>query len=142
MIRLDAPRLLRGEEVTAGPGGTITPTERKKKMKNTMRVVGTGITGIAVLTVIFLLGFYGLGWQKFFSPKQAEIKREVWENTQSYTEGAARDLATYLQQYTKADDPADKETIRQVVIMRFANLDAKKINNAGLRGFLVSMRGY
>ena len=96
---------------------------------------------VSVIVVTFILGLAGLGFQKFFSPKSQNIKREVWENTQSYVEGAVVDLAEYFEQYQRAESD-DRESIRAVVVMRFANLDAEKVNNANLRTFLTQMRGY
>lgn len=96
---------------------------------------------VLVFAAAFIIGLAGLGLQKFFSPKSQNIKREVWENTQSYVEGATTDLANYFEQYQKAG-PDDREAIRSIVVMRFANLDSKKVNSTGLRSFLVQMRGY
>jgi hypothetical protein len=97
---------------------------------------------VAGLVVVFAIGMLGLGWDKFFLPKKENIKRQVFEQTQSYVQGATQDLAMYFDQYNKATDPTDKETIRQVVVMRFSNFDAKLIDNAGLRAFLTNMRGF
>lgn len=108
-------------------------------MKDKLKIGAYVVLG---LVAMFVIGLYWLGWQKFFAPKQANIQREVFEHTQSYVHGAARDLAAYYEQYTKAGTAEDKEAIRQVVIMRFANLDAGLIDNSGLRSFLTNMRGY
>jgi hypothetical protein len=97
---------------------------------------------IGALALIFALGVYGLGWNKFFMPRQENIRRETFEHTQSYVQGATQDLAVYFDQYAKATTQEDKETIRQVVVMRFSNLDASLIDNAGLRQFLTNMRGF
>jgi len=108
-------------------------------MRDIGKIVLLSVVGLGV---IFLLGMYGLGWNKFFLPKQENIKREVFEQTQSYVHGATQDLAMYFDQYNRAESVEDKEAIRQIVIMRFSNFDATKIDNVGLRSFLTNMRGY
>ena len=97
---------------------------------------------IAVPVLVFLLGLAGLGWRKFFIPKHENIRREVFENTKSYTHGKIQDLAKYFEEYTKTDDLVEKTAIQGIVKMRFAEFDSERINSATLRRFLISMRGY
>lgn len=99
------------------------------------------IIGISILGIIFIFGLFGLGWQKFFLPKQENIKREVFEQTQSFIHGKTQDLAKYYEEYTKADDK-EKEAIKQIIIIRFAELDATKLTSPKLRTFLESTRGF
>jgi cell division septal protein FtsQ len=95
----------------------------------------------AVVVVIFVIGLLGLGWQKFFKPKYENVRREVFENTQSYVHGKIQDLAKYKVEYENAET-SNREVIRQVIIVRFAEFDESKIQTTGLRNFLVQMRGY
>jgi len=97
------------------------------------------IVGILLLPLLF--GLYELGLFKFLEPKRENIRREVFEQTQSYTHGKIQDLAKYLEEYDKADTN-EKETIKQLIILRFAEFDETKIKPVGLRTFLKRMRGY
>lgn len=102
------------------------------------KIVGLSLT---VLVVLFLLGLYGLGWMKFFEPKKENIRREIFEQTQSYTHAKIQDLAKIHSEYSKADAKG-KEALRQMIIMRFAEFDETKIKPQKLRNFLTNTRGY
>lgn len=104
----------------------------------TWKIVGLSLI---VLVVLFLLGLYGLGWMKFFEPKKENIRREIFEQTQSYTHGKIQELAKYHDEYNRAD-AKDKEALRQMIIMRFAEFDAEKIKSPKLKNFLINTRGY
>ena len=107
-------------------------------MKTGFKIAG-GL--LAVLVVVFLFGLYGLGWMKFFEPKKENIRREIFEQTQSYVHGKIQDLAKYYDEYNKGKQ-GDRETIRQMIILRFAEFDESKIRSSKLRTFLTRMRGY
>lgn len=107
-----------------------------------IKMVGIGIGSIVgILIISFIFGLYGLGWMKFFGPKKENIRREIFEQTQSYVHGKIQDLAKYQDEYNSADING-KEAVRQLIIVRFAEFDETKIKPARLRNFLVSMRGY
>lgn len=108
-----------------------------------LKVFGASVGAFAgILIVIFIVGLCGLGYYKFFGPKKENIKREIFENTQSYTHGKIQELAKNFDEYNRADSPKDKESIRQVIIMRFAEFDESKIRSQALRSFLTKMRGF
>jgi len=96
---------------------------------------------VGMMALIFILELFGLGMFKFFEPKRENIRREIFENTQSYTHGKIQDLAKYYEEYNKADAD-EKETIKQLIILRFAEFDASKVNSAKLQNFLRNTRGY
>ena len=106
--------------------------------KNVMKGIGLLII---VLVFLFVIGLFELGWMKFFEPKKENIRREIFEETQSYVHGKIQDLAKYHDEYRKADVD-EKESIRQLIILRFAEFDETQIRSAGLRQFLTNMRGY
>ena len=111
-------------------------------MGTKLKIAGLSIGGLAAFfAIIFIFGLAGLGYYKFFEPKKENIRREVFEQTQSYVHGKIQDLAKYYEEYNKAK-PNDKEAIRQLIIMRFAEFDESKIRSLKLRSFLVSMRGF
>jgi len=96
---------------------------------------------IGILVIFFILELVGLGFFKFFEPKRENIRREIFENTQSYTHGKIQDLAKYHEEYNKSDADG-KETIKQLIILRFTEFDETKIKPVGLRNFLKRTRGY
>lgn len=97
---------------------------------------------VGILAIIFVIGLFELGWMKFFNPKYENVKREVFENTQSYTHGKIQDLAKYHYEYQNTKSPEDREALRQVIINRFAEFDESKIKSQELASFLRKMRGY
>lgn len=109
------------------------------KTKGVLYVIG-GLISIFIITFIF--GLYGLGWMKFFEPKKENIRREIFEQTQSYTHGKIQDLAKYYEEYNKTMEQEEREAIRQLIIMRFAEFDEENVRSDKLRNFLTAMRGY
>ena len=101
------------------------------------------ITGIvvAVLIVPIFIGLYSMGMFKFFAPMEKNIQREVFENTKSYLHAAQQDLGKYYHEYQNADEKG-KKTIESVIRIRFAELDASKLQSPQIRAFLAKTRGY
>ncbi len=111
-------------------------------MKNYIKI---GLISIGVLIVfillLFILGVLNLSMFKFFAPRYENVRREVFENTQSYTHGKIQDLAKYKEEYDKAEFE-EKELVRQIIILRFAEFDESKIKSQNLKNYLIKMRGY
>ncbi|KKL04271.1 hypothetical protein LCGC14_2617760 [marine sediment metagenome] len=108
-----------------------------------LKIFGITVGGlIALLLLMVVLGLFGLGWFKFFGPKYEDVRRDIFENTQSYVHGKIQALAKYKNEHDRAESPAGKEAIRQLIINQFAEFDETKIKAAGLRNFLTNMRGY
>ena len=101
------------------------------------------ITGYVLggLVGLFVVGLLSLGATKFFGPRQENIRRNIFENTQSYVHGKTQDLSKYYAEYTEADAEG-KESIKALIVMQFADFDESDIRSARLRSFLVQMRGY
>jgi len=101
------------------------------------------ITGIiiAVLVIPILIGLYSLGWFNFFAPATANIQREVFENTKSYLHAAQQDLGKYYAEYQSADEK-ERKTIESIIKIRFAELDASKLQSFEVKNFLKKTRGY
>jgi hypothetical protein len=97
---------------------------------------------VGIVAFVFMMGLVGLGYYKFFAPKKENIRREVFEQTQSYVHGKIQDLAKYKKEYDEAESVESKNAIRSVILVRFAEFDESKIKASALRGFLISMRGY
>lgn len=112
------------------------------KIKTGLTIGSLSLSGLVLFGgLIFGCGLFGLGYYKFFAPKYANVEREVFENTKSFTHGKIQDLAKYYEEYTKAGAEG-KESIRQLIILNFAEFDTNKIQNFKLKAFLVSQRGY
>jgi hypothetical protein len=112
-------------------------------MKEGVKWAALSLLGLVVLVAVaFVLGLGGLQWKRFFAPRHENVRREVFEETQSYVHGKVQDLAKYKDEYDKADSAEDREAVRQVIVLRYAEFDETKIKAAGLRAFLVRMRGY
>jgi len=97
---------------------------------------------LGLIILIFALNIGGLSWKRFFDPKYENVKREVFEQTKSYTHGKIQDLAKYFEEYQKADMVDDKQAIKSIIQIRFSEFDASKINNTKLQQFLINMRGF
>ena len=108
---------------------------------NTLKIIGIGLL---VIFGLFLLsmGLEYLNLVKFgyFAPKYENVKREVFENTQSYVEGKRQDLVKYRLEYLKSKDPQEKEALRQTIVQMFANFDEEKLTDPELKSFLHSMK--
>lgn len=105
--------------------------------------VGAKIIGIIILITIVMFGleFAGIEWSKFFAPKKANIEREVFENTKSFTHGKIKELAKHYKEYSESDSD-DKQIIKNIIREDFADFDKEKINTQKLKSFLTEMRGY
>jgi len=99
-----------------------------------------GITGMVVVAIV-LLGFGSLAYYKYFVPKWADARREVFENTKSYNEGKTMDLARYRLEYLQEKDPDSKEALASTIRHMFADFDKEKLTPE-LRKFLQEVRGY
>lgn len=105
---------------------------------------GIKIIGIIVLIAVIAFGLElaGLEWTRFFAPKRANIEREVFENTKSFTHGKIKELAKHYQEYNEVGSADDRQIIKNVIRESFADFDKGKINTQKLKDFLTEMRGY
>ena len=108
-------------------------------MKDFLKVSGLIILTILCFTgLLFIMSGIGLIHFKFFGPKYESVRRQVFEETKSYTYGAVQDLVKYKYEWERADYTG-KKAIENVVRMRFANFDPNKINNPELRYWFESI---
>ncbi len=89
---------------------------------------------VCTLVLIFGLNYFGLVNFHFFAPKYENVKREVFENTQSYVEGKRQALTKHYNEWRKADN-TNKEAIRMVVLQEFANFDTKLFTTEQLKWY-------
>ncbi len=99
-----------------------------------------GVVGfISIVVFVFVMSYLDLGFKRFFGPKHENVRREIFENTKSYSHGKIQDLARYYEQYSTNED---KDSIAELIKMQFADFDESVIHNSKLRNFLTSIRGY
>lgn len=109
---------------------------------STGRIILYFLLAIAMLiTVDFLGNSYGLISYGFFAPKQENIRRKVFEKTQSYVDGKIQDLSSYKLQLDTTKDPVKQGAIKAVIRTQFSNFDINDCPDE-LKSFLQSVRGY
>ena len=92
-----------------------------------MKTVLIWLLGIILLFAsLFGLQYLGLVNYKFFAPKYQNVQREVFENTQSFTEGKRQDLIKYYHEWFSSDKQG-KEALKEMVIDDFASYDISKL---------------
>ena len=94
---------------------------------------------IGIGALMFGLQFAGLVNYGFFAPKYEKVRRNVYEETQSYVEGKRQEIVKYKLEYQLSKDPAEKEAIRRTIIQTTANLDLTLLS-PDLEQFVLSLR--
>lgn len=97
---------------------------------------------VGIIVILFVLELVGLGFFKFFEPKRENIRREIFENTKSYTQGMEQDLAKYYYEWTKAETQENKTAIEGIIRLRFGEFDKAKLDSPELINFLTNVRGF
>lgn len=84
------------------------------------KVFATVVGGFIALTAFgFLMSYVGLFHASIFGPAYEQVRRNTFEQSQSYNEGMVRDLENLKMQYEKADDE-EKIGLRATIIHRFS----------------------
>lgn len=108
-----------------------------------MKIILISIVSIvSLISILFGFGVLELEFMKFFGPKKENIRREIFENTKSYSHGKQMDLARYYEEYQKAESEKDKELIANLIKMQFGSFDDSQITNNQLKQFLITIRGF
>jgi hypothetical protein len=107
-------------------------------MKTALGVIG-GL--IAVILLGWILQANNYVNFAFWAPKYENVRRNTFENTQSYVQGKIQDLSNYKLQYSQAKDTDTKQGIQSVIRTQFANFDINQCPEE-LKPFLQEMRGY
>lgn len=104
----------------------------------------------ALIIILLFIGLLGLGFGLqyldlinfgFFAPKYAKVERHIFENTPSYIQGKIQDLSNYKLQYDQTKNESDKESIKSVIHIQFANFNISDCPDE-LKQFLQMARGY
>lgn len=100
-------------------------------------------------SIIALLIGFALTWiaqgqdffmYKFWQPKMENVRREVFENTQSYVESKRQDLTKYRLEYLRDTSAMDRQALKMTIVQEFANFDESKLTEPQLREFLRQMK--
>ena len=100
------------------------------------------ISGIIIF--VSLLGFVGNGMglisYKLFGPAWEDARRDVYENTNSFTKAKVQEATKLRLEYLKSDDPAVKNALQSTIQMSFADFDVDKyVKNDELRQWVNAM---
>ncbi len=96
------------------------------------------------ITILILAGLFGLEYlglfnYKFFEPKYENVRRQVFENTQSYVEGKRQEIIKYKLEYERAKTKQEKEAIRYTILETTANLNLNLLS-PDLKYFILKLR--
>lgn len=102
------------------------------------------IVGIIMALTVLLFGFgmIDVAYKSFFKPKYENVDRATFEKTKPYVHGNIQDIAKLYEEYHKAESEEDKEAIKNLIKIRFAEFDANLIKSQKLRNFFETARGY
>jgi hypothetical protein len=106
-----------------------------------MKIAGISIAAlIGVLALVWLIQGNDFFMYQFFAPKYENVRREVFENTQSYVESKRQDLVKYRLEYMRAKTDEEKAALKFTIVQEFANFDETKLPSPELRDFLRQMK--
>jgi hypothetical protein len=94
---------------------------------------------LLLISSFFLGDYVSLKWSEFISPKKENVRRKVFENTNSYIRGKNQDLLNYYRQYQKAT-AEDKEAIAELIRTDLADFPEKHIQSDRLRHFFIKIK--
>lgn len=101
-----------------------------------MKATGLVVLGLLAVGALGFIGVaYDTGMYKFWAPKQENIRREVFTNTQSFVQGKISYLTQLRLDYETAADGPQKRAVRSMILN-----EANQVNHdllpANLRGFI------
>jgi fructose-1,6-bisphosphatase len=106
-----------------------------------------GIVMGTLTTIVLLFGLtVGSRWvslqvEKWFAPREENVRREVFENTKSYNEGKEQELAKTYKEYMSATTEDERKGLRAYVTHTFADYPIERLDPA-LQNFVRECRGY
>lgn len=99
--------------------------------KTAMSVLGAIVAFVAVVALILGLSFggryVGQEFDRFFNPREENIRREVFEQTKSYNEAKEQELIKYKFEYETGDDQT-KKAIASAVRHAFADYNDEELD--------------
>ncbi len=96
-------------------------------MKDGLKVIGGFVLLIGILIGLsYAFGWIGVHQTKTIGKAQQNAERTVFEGTQSYVEGKRQEALKCYKEYQSATEE-EKESIKEIVSLSFANFDEKKL---------------
>ena len=105
-------------------------------MKRVFASFAVIISLVVLFALCFGMEFAGIHIAGFFAKERANIERDVFMNTRSYTSGQIQQLTRYRIQYIREKDEAGKAAIRSTVRMQFAEFPIDRLPTPELRDFM------
>lgn len=120
-------------------------------MSKTGTFLGFSAGGCGVIVLLLVLSAGGIGvalanrWinlqvEGWFAPREANVQREVFENTKSFNEGKEQELSKAYREYMSGDAD-EKQGIKTYVRHTFADYDIERLAPE-LQNFVRDCRGY
>lgn len=98
-------------------------------MKKYLAPIGIAILIFcSIVGIVFAGNLFGLWSYSFFAPKYENVRRNVFENTQSYVEGKRQSLTNYYDEFRSAE-PTEKKAIRKLMMQEFSNFDVNQLGS-------------
>lgn len=94
-------------------------------MKAALAIIG----GLALfLGLIFVLNLFGFGMDTFFKPRETALDNKVFQESQQYNDGMARDLSNMQMQWLDphTTDP-QKAAIRDTILHRYGGYNKSRL---------------
>lgn len=95
-------------------------------------LVGGAFAVLALLILIFGLAVGGrwtvLQVDRWLAPQEANVQREVFEETKSYNEGKEQELVKYKFEWERSTDPVTRRAIESAVRHSFADYDISRLD--------------
>jgi hypothetical protein len=93
---------------------------------------------LGLVAIVWVLSANDLALSRVFAPRREAVRRQVFEQSKAYREGAAQELRGMQMQYVQADS-AHRAALRDVILHRAAGYDEATMP-ADLRAFLHSLQ--
>lgn len=87
--------------------------------------VWIAILAFAALT--FAIGFYLMAYRTV-APEFENVRREVFENTQSFVHGKNQHIARLALEYIRAE-PAHRDALRQMILSEASTIEKQKLTS-------------
>ncbi len=107
-------------------------------------IAGTIGVIIALMIICSGLGFLGdslnFASASFWQPRQQNLQRHIYQNTDSFTRGMAGDLQNLHIQYVQSKDEEVKATIAATVLQRTAGVNLASLNDPIIESWVENLR--
>jgi hypothetical protein len=103
-------------------------------MKDALKAIGAGV-GVVVL--LWGVTYHDLVYTAFFGPKFENVRRNTFEQSKSFRDGAVQELQNMQFEYIKAD-PAHKKALADVIRHRAVEIPSNAMPS-NLQSFISNL---